>query len=79
MRKDPHLAEAFPKPPLVAYKRQKTIRDKLIRSKVPAPIPSRPKRKLMGMSKCQICPTCPYVKVGKVVSSTATKTKIDIN
>ena len=35
MVKDPHLAETFPSPPLVAYRRPPNIRDKLVRSKVP--------------------------------------------
>ena len=32
---DPYLAKVFPEPPLTAYKRQKNIRDYLIRSKYP--------------------------------------------
>ena len=32
MVKDPHLAETFPSPPLVAYRRPPNIRDKLVRS-----------------------------------------------
>ena len=33
-RIDPHMAEVFPEPPLIAYKRQENIRDKIIRAKL---------------------------------------------
>ena len=79
MVKDPHLAEAFPLPPLVAYRRPKNVRDKLIRSKVPPLPPARPKREIPGMTKCSRCPICPYIKVGKSAKATATKTEVDIN
>ena len=79
MVKDPHLAEAFPLPPLVAYRRPKNVRDKLIRSKVPPLPPARPKREISGMTKCNRCPICPYIKVGKSVKATATKTEVAIN
>ena len=75
---DPHLKEVFPLPPLVAYKRPQNIRDKLVRSKIPTTIP-RPKRVIPGMSKCNNCPICPFVKEGKVVKSTATNFNIEIN
>ena len=69
MKQDPYLAEVFPQPPLVAYKRPANIRDKLIRAKVPDPAPSRPKRVLNGMKKCLNCPICPFVKTGQIVKS----------
>ena len=56
MKADPHLAETFPLPPLVAYKRPANIRDKLIRSKVPPKAPLRPKRETPGMVPCNNCP-----------------------
>ena len=43
MVQDPYLAEVFPEPPLIAYTRPQTIRDKLIRAKVP-PAKSKPRR-----------------------------------
>ena len=64
------MREVFPKPPLVAYKRQKNIREKLIRAKVP-PEFSRPKRKLPGMKKCRRCVYCPYIKTGDHIKATA--------
>ena len=79
MVKDPYLAETFPQPPMVAYRRPENLRDKLIRSKVPPPQPSRPKRKLPGMTKCNRCPICPFVKVGKSVKSTASNKTVNIN
>ena len=51
MVQDPYLKEVFPEPPLIAFRRQKNIREFLIRAKVP-PAPSRPKRALPGMKKC---------------------------
>ena len=57
---DQHLKEAFPLPPLVAYKRPPNIRDKIIRSKVPETL-KRAKRSVPGMSKCNNCPICPFV------------------
>ena len=75
---DPHLKEAFPLPPLVAYKRPQNIRDKLVRSKIPTTIP-RPKRVVPGMSKCNNCPICPFVKEGKRVKATATNFTVEIN
>ena len=56
MKKDPYLAEVFPLPPLVAYKRPPNIKDKLIRAKVPEQPPLRPKRNLTGIKKCNNCP-----------------------
>ena len=50
----------------------------MIRAKVPE-IVKRSKRDLPGMKKCNNCPICPYVKVGKSVKSTANKYTVDIN
>ena len=68
VNQDPYLGEAFPQPPLLAYKRQKNISDHLIRARVP-PIPKiHPKRKQNGMKKCKRnCLICPYVKEVKIV------------
>ena len=44
MRQDPYLAQVFPQPPLIAYKRPANIKDKMIRAKVPDPTPARPRR-----------------------------------
>ena len=59
-RMDPHLAEVFPEPPLIAYKRQANLKDKLIRAKLDKPS-NRPQRFQPGMKKClkQFCGFCP--------------------
>ena len=73
------MATIFPKPPLIAYKRPQTIRDKLIRARVPPP-PSRPKRVLNGMVKCnKPCSICPFIKVQKVVKSTSNSKVVDLH
>ena len=43
---DPRIKEVFPKPPMVAYRRPPSLREKLIRAKVPPPLDpnTRPKR-----------------------------------
>ena len=65
---DPYLKEVFPDPPLVAYKRQKNIRDYTIRAKVPPLLMVRPRRVIPGMRKChRFCLVCPYIKEGKEI------------
>ena len=46
---NPYLADVFPEPPLVAFKRQKNVKDYVIRSKIPLVPTSRPKRTIKGM------------------------------
>ena len=70
MTLDPHMKSVFPQPPLVAYKRQKNLREYLIRAKVP-PVLSRPKRTLPGMKKCNGCTYCSYIQTGDHVTSAA--------
>ena len=49
---DKYLEEVFKEPPLTVFKRQRNIRDILIKSKVP-PAPNKfPKREATGMTKC---------------------------
>ena len=65
---DCHLAEVFPKPPLTAFKRQRNLRDILIRAKVPKPVKIHKERQLKGMKKCgKSCVACPYILEGNVV------------
>ena len=65
---DPYLKEVFSEPPMVAFKRQKNIRDFLIRAKVPNKLESRPQRKIPGMKTCtKQCHLCPYILKGKTV------------
>ena len=51
MTLDPEMKETFPKPPLIAYTRPQSIRQKLIRAKLP---PRKPRRIVNGMFKCKI-------------------------
>ena len=37
MSKDPYLKKVFPEPPMVAYRRAKNLRDKLVKARVPPP------------------------------------------
>ena len=55
VEEDPRLKDVFKQPPLIAYKRNRNLKDMFIRSKVPKPNQSRPKRKLAGMKKCGKC------------------------
>ena len=78
MTLDPRLAEIFPLPPLVAYKRPPNIKQKLIRAKIPVKT-QRPKRNTKGMKKCLKCSACPYIKEGRKIEATQNKFKLDIN
>ena len=67
---NPNLAEVFDEPPLTAYKRQKNIRDDIVRAKVAQQIGPYPRRQLNGMAKCgKSCIVCPFIKVGKHVKA----------
>ena len=61
-----YLKECFPKPPLIAYRRQANLRNFLIKSKLPSPPGRYPSRNLKGMKKCgKSCTACPYILEGK--------------
>ena len=67
---NPYLAEVFAEPPLTAYKRQRNIRDNIVRAKVPPPQGQYPKRHINGMKKCERgCIICPFVKEAKHVKA----------
>ena len=66
VNRNSYLKEAFPRPPITAYKRQPNIRNLLVRAKVPKN--GNTARKLKGMSKCgNGSPACPFIRDGKVV------------
>ena len=79
VEEDPRLKEIFKQPPMIAYKRHRNLKDMLIRSKVPKVSNARPKRNMNGMKKCGKCTTCPYIKEGRKIKSTATNYSKDIN
>ena len=69
MTQDPLMKEIFSEPPLIAYKRQRNIGDKIFRAKVCPNIPY-PRRNLRGMKKCQKeCHVCSYIQERKSVKS----------
>ena len=70
IKRDQYLAEVFPKPPMTGYRKQRNIKNYLIKSKAP----KRENRELKGMSKCKKnCVNCPYVKEGKEVKINTTE------
>ena len=64
------MLEVFPAPPLVAYRRQRNIKESLIRAKV-APENNRKKRFERGMRKCGKFLARSYIKEGNVVKGKA--------
>jgi hypothetical protein len=48
---DQYMVYIFPQPPLTAFKRQKNLRDLLIRAKVPEPPRSYPQRQMRACQK----------------------------
>ena len=73
----PYLREVYPQPPMIAYRRQKNVKDFLIRAKVPTPFQNCPKRKNIGMKKCHKCVICPFIKEGKIVKGTNVTWKLN--
>ena len=64
---DEYLSQVFPEPPLVGFRRQRNLRDHIIRAKVPTPAPQYPQRERKGMTKCGKCNICPFIKEGKSI------------
>ena len=77
---DPYLRQVFPLPPLIAYRRPKNIREMVIKARVP-PVYIRPTRIQTGYKKCTnvSCLTCPYSIPGKLIKSSASDFKIEVN
>ena len=48
------MEEVFPKPPIVGYKRQKNIKDYLIRSKVPPIQSNKPLQRSIANDRIQL-------------------------
>ena len=69
MAQDPLMKEIFPEPPIIAYKRQMNIGDKISKAKV-TPKKPYPKRNITGMKKCQKqSHACPNIQEKKLVKS----------
>ena len=63
-----YLSEVFPNPPMTAFKRQRNIKDFIIRAKVFPPPKRNNTRILIGMRKCnRPCPACPFIEERKVI------------
>ena len=70
--RDSYLKEVFPKPPLTGFKRQRNLRDYLIRAKIPEETRKYPKRHQKGMKKCNkpwCSRVCPLIKEGKYIKT----------
>ena len=78
---DPYLKEVFPRPPMVAFRRAKNLKDHLIRAKIPPPPPVRLRRILNGMTACNkpLCGTCPYVKKTTIFKGPFSKNQVTLN
>ena len=65
LQSDPKLREVFPRPPLIAYKRDANLRDCLVRAAVPKDRPSLPP----GTSPCGIkkCKTCQHIDPSRTI------------
>ena len=75
---DQYMAEVFPEPPLIAYRRQKNIKEFLVRAKVP-PRNKKTKRTVKGMKKCnKSCHACPFILEGKEIKGDKFDWKITI-
>ena len=79
MIKDPYLKRIFLKPPMVAYRRPKSLKDILVRAKVPPPFKKRSKRLIKGMKKCSKCNVCPYVQCSSVLKSSSDSYLVNID
>ena len=71
MVKYPYLKSVFPKPPMIAYKRPKSLKDILIKAKIPPFISRWPKRQTSGMKRCLKCCICPYVHCTNFIKSSS--------
>ena len=81
MAQDPYLKKVFPSPPMVAFRRPKNLRDKLIKARVPPTPQQRTPRNIPGMKPCngKNCETCPFVKNCKQFKGPFNDTVVQIN
>ena len=71
------LANVFPEAPLVAFRRQRNIREHIVKAKVASNTNTRERRILNGMKKCEKCIVCSYVKEGNTIKSSNFTWKIN--
>ena len=77
---DPYLSEVFTQPPLTAFRRQRNIRDHIIRAKVPSDPKPYPSRNIRGMKKCgKNCSACPFIREVKSLKINNMDWKINQN
>jgi peptide-methionine (R)-S-oxide reductase len=79
MVKDPYLKAVFPEPPMIAFRRPKSLKDLLVRAKVPPPPTRKSTRHISGMKKCGNCVVCPYVDEIKTCSSLNSSFSVKVN
>ena len=62
VKQNPDLKKVLPTPPMVSYKKPKSLRDILTRSQLPLKQKCRDLRKRVGFKRCNMtrCETCPY-------------------
>ena len=78
MALDPYLKQVFPEAPLVEYRRQKNLKDHLIRAKFPPIGKTRNQRHLNGLKRCsKSCLICPYIKEGQEIKENSFTWKIN--
>ena len=81
MVEDPYMKEIFPEPPLTAYRRPQSLRDKLIKAKIQNTPNSRPQRAIPGAKRCTRVNylTCPYMILDSEVKCKVTAKKTVVN
>ena len=68
------MKEVFPKPPFMEFKRQKNLRDLLIKARVPPASRAHLQRQNKGLSQCGLkCTACPYLKPGTQIKTSPNK------
>ena len=77
---DPYLSEVFTQPPLTAFRRQRNIKDHIIRAKLPVDPKMYPEKRQRGMKKCgKNCTACPYIREVKSLRMNGKDWKINQN
>ena len=75
---DPYLAEVYQQPPLTAFRRQRNLKDHLIRAKVPSDPKLHQTRRHRGMKKCnKNCSACPFIREVKSIKINNAEWKIN--